>query len=178
MQAFGSFVRSCSIALSRPSGRNAHFFIANKHLPNGNWQNASTLQRRSLCALKNCSTPSTRIFGITSVPSRFNHSSRTFATFAGKSIQPRFFSSNSTFEAAAARAQDVPVLASPAVGRWLLLCSVLVYGVIVVGGVTRLTESGLSITEWRPITGILPPLGEEEWEAEFTKYKATPEFKL
>jgi len=55
---------------------------------------------------------------------------------------------------------------------------VLVFAVIVVGGVTRLTESGLSITEWRPITGVLPPLSEAEWNEEFDKYKATPEFKL
>jgi cytochrome c oxidase assembly protein subunit 15 len=56
--------------------------------------------------------------------------------------------------------------------------SVLVLGIIVVGGVTRLTESGLSITEWRPITGILPPLSYEDWATEFEKYRATPEFKL
>jgi len=54
----------------------------------------------------------------------------------------------------------------------------LVFGVVVVGGVTRLTESGLSITEWKPITGILPPLNQAQWEEEFEKYKATPEFKL
>lgn len=56
--------------------------------------------------------------------------------------------------------------------------SSLVLAVIVVGGVTRLTESGLSITEWNPITGILPPLTQAQWEVEFEKYKATPEFKL
>ncbi|KAH9029695.1 cytochrome oxidase assembly protein-domain-containing protein [Lactarius pseudohatsudake] len=61
------------------------------------------------------------------------------------------------------------------VGNWLLLSSALVIAVIVVGGVTRLTESGLSITEWRPITGVLPPLSRAEWESEFDKYKATPE---
>lgn len=71
-----------------------------------------------------------------------------------------------------------PVLPTPAVGRWLLLSSTLVLGIIVVGGMTRLTESGLSITEWRPITGILPPLTHDEWLIEFEKYKATPEFKL
>jgi len=54
----------------------------------------------------------------------------------------------------------------------------LVFAVIVVGGVTRLTESGLSITEWRPIAGTIPPLNREEWMVEFEKYKATPEFKL
>jgi len=74
--------------------------------------------------------------------------------------------------------EPLPILPSPAVGRWLLLSSVLVLGIIVVGGVTRLTESGLSITEWRPITGVLPPLSHEDWMVEFDKYKATPEFKL
>lgn len=59
-----------------------------------------------------------------------------------------------------------------------MFSSTLVFAVIVVGGVTRLTESGLSITEWRPITGILPPLSQKEWVQEFDKYKATPEFKL
>ena len=72
----------------------------------------------------------------------------------------------------------LPILPSPAVGRWLLVSSLLVLGVIVVGGVTRLTESGLSITEWRPVTGILPPVSHTEWMVEFDKYKETPEFKL
>ncbi|KAG6866507.1 hypothetical protein C0991_003051 [Blastosporella zonata] len=61
---------------------------------------------------------------------------------------------------------------------WLMMSSTLVFAIVVVGGVTRLTESGLSITEWRPITGVLPPLSEAEWEAEFDKYKMTPEFKM
>ncbi|KAG6914299.1 hypothetical protein DXG01_001207 [Tephrocybe rancida] len=72
----------------------------------------------------------------------------------------------------------MPYLTRPAVGKWLLMSSTLVFAIVVVGGVTRLTESGLSITEWRPITGVLPPLSEAEWEAEFDKYKKTPEFKL
>jgi hypothetical protein len=76
------------------------------------------------------------------------------------------------------RSTTLPILPSPAVGRWLLVSSLLVLGVIVVGGVTRLTESGLSITEWRPVTGILPPLSYTEWMVEFDKYKETPEFKL
>ena len=77
-----------------------------------------------------------------------------------------------------ANVPNLPVLAPPAVGGWLLFSSTLVFAVIVVGGVTRLTESGLSITEWRPITGIIPPLNNDDWNAEFEKYKATPEFKL
>ncbi|TFK74498.1 COX15-CtaA-domain-containing protein [Pluteus cervinus] len=71
-----------------------------------------------------------------------------------------------------------PILTPPSVSTWLLLSSGLVFTIIVVGGVTRLTESGLSITEWKPITGIVPPLSYEEWMEEFEKYKATPEFKL
>ena len=50
--------------------------------------------------------------------------------------------------------------------------------IVVVGGVTRLTESGLSITEWKPFTGTIPPLTAQDWEEEFEKYKATPEFKM
>ncbi|EMR11342.1 hypothetical protein PNEG_00371 [Pneumocystis murina B123] len=64
------------------------------------------------------------------------------------------------------------------IGYWLLGCSSLVFGIVILGGLTRLTESGLSITEWKPITGIFPPLSHEEWVSEFEKYKATPEFKF
>ena len=90
-------------------------------------------------------------------------------------FDPRFFSSNAN---AAQGSDQLPVLSSPGVGGWLMGSAVLVFGVIVVGGVTRLTESGLSITEWKPITGTIPPLSREEWVVEFEKYKATPEFKL
>lgn len=72
----------------------------------------------------------------------------------------------------------LPILSPPPVARWLLLSSALVFAVIVVGGVTRLTESGLSITEWKPVSGMIPPLTTAQWEEEFEKYKATPEFKL
>ena len=91
-----------------------------------------------------------------------------------RTFDPRFFSSN----ASEVPASELPVLSPPAVGGWLLGSAALVFAVIVVGGVTRLTESGLSITEWKPVAGILPPLSRAEWEEEFTKYKATPEFKL
>jgi len=59
-----------------------------------------------------------------------------------------------------------------------MLVAGLVFTIVVVGGYTRLTESGLSITEWNLVSGILPPLSAEDWEAEFGKYRATPEFKL
>ena len=91
-------------------------------------------------------------------------------------FDPRFFSSNSS-EATRLTAR-LPVLSPPPVAMWLLGSSALVFAVIVVGGVTRLTESGLSITEWRPVSGVLPPLSQGEWEEEFEKYKRTPEFKM
>ena len=56
-----------------------------------------------------------------------------------------------------------------ALARWLLSVAVLVVLIVAVGGITRLTESGLSITEWKPVTGALPPLSAEQWEAEFKK---------
>jgi cytochrome c oxidase assembly protein subunit 15 len=64
------------------------------------------------------------------------------------------------------------------VGRWFLCSSSLVFGIVILGGVTRLTESGLSITEWNLIKGIKPPQSDQEWDQEFTKYKQFPEFKL
>ena len=65
-----------------------------------------------------------------------------------------------------------------AIRLWLLLLFVMVAAMIVVGGLTRLTDSGLSITEWRPVTGALPPMSEAAWAAEFDKYRAIPEYQL
>jgi cytochrome c oxidase assembly protein subunit 15 len=61
---------------------------------------------------------------------------------------------------------------------WLVVLFLLVAMMIAVGGLTRLTDSGLSITEWKPVTGAIPPLSEADWVTEFDKYKATPEFQL
>jgi heme a synthase len=64
------------------------------------------------------------------------------------------------------------------VAIWLFVCAVLVYAVLVVGGITRLTHSGLSIVEWKPLVGALPPLSDEAWTRLFEQYRATPEFRL
>jgi heme a synthase len=64
-----------------------------------------------------------------------------------------------------------------ALARWLWAVALLVIVVVGVGGITRLTESGLSITEWRPVSGVLPPLNEADWVAEFEKYKQIPEYR-
>lgn len=72
----------------------------------------------------------------------------------------------------------LPTLTDPMVSRYLYVIAGLVFSIVVVGGLTRLTESGLSITEWNLVSGTLPPLTEAEWEAEFAKYRETPEWRL
>ncbi len=69
-----------------------------------------------------------------------------------------------------------PAAPSRAIANWLLSVAGLVFLMVVVGGITRLTESGLSITEWRPITGAIPPLSQSAWEEAFALYRATPEY--
>lgn len=64
------------------------------------------------------------------------------------------------------------------VAAWLLFCAAMVFAIVVVGGVTRLTRSGLSIVEWQPLVGTIPPLSQADWEALFAKYRETPEFRL
>ena len=64
-----------------------------------------------------------------------------------------------------------------ALSNWLLLVAFMVFAMVVVGGITRLTGSGLSITEWRPISGVVPPLDEADWAHVFELYKATPEYR-
>ncbi|KAI9499089.1 COX15/CtaA family [Zychaea mexicana] len=66
----------------------------------------------------------------------------------------------------------------PVVAYWLYFNAGLVYAIVVVGGLTRLTESGLSITEWNVISGMKPPRSEQEWRDEFEKYKQFPEYKI
>jgi heme a synthase len=66
---------------------------------------------------------------------------------------------------------------SRAVAIWLFAVAALVLGMVVVGGSTRLTGSGLSITEWKPVTGAIPPLSDAHWEAEFTRYKNIPQYQ-
>lgn len=60
---------------------------------------------------------------------------------------------------------------------WLFVICGMIFCMIVLGGATRLTESGLSMVHWKPITGIIPPIGDEEWQATFEKYKQFPEYQ-
>ena len=80
-----------------------------------------------------------------------------------------------------ANTNSLPAAKSPfhrrAIRIWLVVVAALVVATLLVGGATRLTESGLSITEWKPVTGVLPPLSETQWQAEFDKYKAIPQYR-
>src|SRR4029453_12379287 len=79
-----------------------------------------------------------------------------------------------TFPAASARAHPRRPLA---LSTLLLAVAALVFAMVVVGGLTRLTESGLSITQWQPIAGAIPPLNQADWEHAFALYRATPEYQ-
>lgn len=63
------------------------------------------------------------------------------------------------------------------IGIWLLICCVLIFCMVVLGGVTRLTGSGLSMVDWQPLMGIVPPLSEREWQASFEQYQQYPEYQ-
>jgi cytochrome c oxidase assembly protein subunit 15 len=71
---------------------------------------------------------------------------------------------------------DEPVAARP-VAFWLLICAAMIAVMVVVGGLTRLTHSGLSIVEWKPLMGVLPPLSAAEWEEAFRQYQQYPEYQ-
>ena len=64
-----------------------------------------------------------------------------------------------------------------AITNWLFVVCGLIMFMVVFGGYVRLTRSGLSIVEWRPVSGVIPPIGEEAWQLEFEKYQQTPEFQ-
>jgi len=63
------------------------------------------------------------------------------------------------------------------VASWLLICCALVFAMVILGGVTRLSGSGLSMVDWRPVTGVLPPLSDAEWQKTFEMYQQSPEFQ-
>lgn len=78
--------------------------------------------------------------------------------------------SNTEFTGGRQRADD------RAIGLWLALCAAMVLAMIVIGGITRLTESGLSIVDWRPVTGFLPPLTDAAWTRAFELYRTSPQY--
>ena len=75
------------------------------------------------------------------------------------------------------RRPAIPVARPAPIASWLLVVAVLVFCMVVVGGITRLTESGLSITQWKPITGAIPPLTHDQWMDAFRLYQQIPEYQ-
>ena len=76
------------------------------------------------------------------------------------------------------KAESEPSRLRPAVlARWLFIVAGFVIAALVIGGITRLTESGLSIANWRPISGIIPPLSDAQWQAEFSAYQQIPQYR-
>ena len=67
--------------------------------------------------------------------------------------------------------------ADRAIAVWLIACCAMIFAMVLIGGITRLTESGLSITEWQPVTGVVPPLTHAQWIGEFDRYKAIPQYE-
>ena len=63
------------------------------------------------------------------------------------------------------------------VSNWLLAVAALVFLMVVVGGITRLTESGLSIVRWEPVSGAIPPIGDRAWQEEFDLYRQSPQYQ-
>ncbi|CEP23700.1 unnamed protein product [Cyberlindnera jadinii] len=146
-------------------------------------RNAAVLNTVKTSAVKKNFTLASTINTRSSVLSRLLPASRKISAFTSK----RQFSTSTVWrDVAAAALREEPVAktrkrtlinSSNAVAYWLLGTSGLVFGIVVLGGLTRLTESGLSITEWKPVTGAIPPMNKQEWEEEFAKYKESPEFK-
>jgi heme a synthase len=98
--------------------------------------------------------------------------------FQGIVPAQRAFGMNLVLHAAASAEAPAQARDLAPVRAWLFALAVLVVAMVAVGGATRLTGSGLSITEWRPVTGAVPPLSEAAWLAEFEKYRQIPQYEL
>lgn len=75
------------------------------------------------------------------------------------------------------QAANLTTRAQRQIVTWLLLCCVLIFTMVVLGGVTRLTRSGLSMVDWHPVMGVVPPLSQSQWQQTFEKYQTFPEYK-
>jgi heme a synthase len=84
---------------------------------------------------------------------------------------------DSTLDTSVAPAATAPAKRALAIANWLIAVASLVFLMVVVGGITRLTESGLSITEWKPVSGAIPPLNHDDWQHAFDLYRQTPEYR-
>lgn len=94
----------------------------------------------------------------------------------GKALPPPDTPAQMDSTLTASREQALPTKRPLAISNWLLAVAALVFLMVVVGGITRLTESGLSITEWKPVSGAIPPMSHSDWQHAFDLYKQTPEY--
>ena len=138
---------------------------------------SSLASSSSAHSLRSTLLPRTRIPCANATASAFS------ARATSQLIRARFQSTaasaaSTTTNAAAAVAPAADIVVKPIVGYWMLTISAMTFGIVVVGGMTRLTESGLSIVEWNLIKGMKPPRSQAEWEEEFEKYKQFPEYKM
>src|SRR5579863_5484104 len=70
-----------------------------------------------------------------------------------------------------------PLRTRRSLATWLFACCAMIFLMVLIGGATRLTESGLSITEWQPVRGVIPPLSDAQWQREFARYQAIPQYR-
>lgn len=162
---------------SQPNRASVRGFTANRSQPSKSSQSStnschpSILAKVQLQALK----PSSILFSKSILLSRNLATAAVSVNQATISAPSNHSSSNPT----TTRDEPAPTISKPIVAYHLFFLAFLVYAIVVVGGLTRLTESGLSITEWNPgLKGMRLPSGDQEWEKEWDKYKATPEFVL
>ena len=145
-------------------------------------QSSTSRLSTSLPSLPSTSTPSRILKNTRIQPSllrAFHRSTRRPATITAEPVATSSSSSSSSSSSGSnASSSELPRLTSPGVSTHLFVISGLVFAIVVVGGLTRLTESGLSITEWNLVTGTLPPLNQEDWLSEYNKYMVTPEGQL
>ncbi|ODV82945.1 hypothetical protein CANARDRAFT_10037 [[Candida] arabinofermentans NRRL YB-2248] len=145
------------------------FFVKNISIANTGFKNVSiSTPTKSINKLINTN----KFIGQSSIS--FTHNN--YIQKAFPTINKRFI--HTSTNTSSSNRSKWPINSHKNVGYLCLGSSILVFGIVILGGLTRLTESGLSITEWKPVTGSIPPLNDQEWEIEFEKYKNTPEFKL
>ncbi|OQV17970.1 Cytochrome c oxidase assembly protein COX15-like protein [Hypsibius exemplaris] len=121
------------------------------------------------------SGPASQMFGVMQRNSSFLSTIRTSLCYT--SSTPRRYAAHGAASLTRSFPRSAGASKETILGYWLLGCGGMVVGAVTLGGITRLTESGLSITEWQPIRGVRPPLSHIEWTVEFEKYQESPEFK-
>jgi hypothetical protein len=160
---FGTFLKTSIFCSTRNSSFNCRPFLFSFHSEQRSKNLKSFLQNESFRPLLQLK--------------KSFFSSRNSSTTAFEDISKAQNFTNSTADDTRQRQEPLQV-SKPIVAYWFFATAFLVFGIVILGGVTRLTESGLSIVEWNLIKGMKPPTNEQEWSDEFEKYKAFPEYQL